>query len=120
MLRLLTLGTCQLKLSRKSVPKYISGDCSFQIFQENNNLLRVRMQSRYVSSKSYLVWIMYDSDHIQAWYCKCKAGARTVGTCSHVPAVLWYPGLSLNSNTCKYGVKDWDQYLDDVAETPSQ
>ena len=117
MLRLLTLGTYQLKLSSSYIQEYIGGDCTIQLFKECPGLLRVRLQSRHISSKSYLVWIKYDSDHVMSWYCKCRAGARTVGTCSHVAAVIWYLGQS-RFNQCSYGVKDWGQYLDDAAQVP--
>ena len=117
-LRLLTLGTYQLKLSTSYIQEYVGGECEMQLFLESEGLLRVRLQSRHISSKSYLVWIEYDSDHIKAWYCKCRAGARTVGTCSHVAAILWYLGKARYSQTYAYGVKDWGQYLQDAAEIP--
>ena len=117
MLRLLTLGTYQLKLSSSYIQEFVGGECNIQLFKEEDGLLRVRLQSRHVSAKSYLVWIKYDCDHIKAWYCKCRAGARTVGTCSHIAAILWYLGQSM-FNRSKYGVKDWGQYLDDAAEVP--
>jgi hypothetical protein len=89
-LSLLTLGTYQMKLCQSYAQEYLDGDCDILVYKESKDLLRVRLQSRHVSSKSYFVWIQYDSDHVKAWYCQCKAGARTVGTCSHVAAVIWY------------------------------
>ena len=117
MLRLLTLGTYQLKMSSSYIQEFVGGDCIIQLFRENDGLLRVRLQSRHVFSKTYLVWIKYDSDHVQAWYCKCRAGARTVGTCSHVAAIIWYLGQSRFSQD-RYGVRDWGQYLEDAAIVP--
>ena len=38
----------------------------------------------------YRIVSSLDSDHIQAWYFKRRAGFRTVGTCSYVAAVLLY------------------------------
>ena len=96
-LRLLTLGAYQLKWSTSYIQEYIGGDCDIQLFQESEGLLRVRLQSRHISCKSYFVWIQYDSSNIKAWYCKCRAGAGTVGTCSHVSAILWYLGKSMYS-----------------------
>lgn len=90
--------------------------CS-RLYQENDGLLRVKLQSRHITSKVYQVWIQYDSDQIKGWFCRCKAGARTVGTCSHVAAVLWYLGQALYSQT-HFGVKDWGQFLDDSAKIP--
>ena len=117
-LRLLTLGTYQLKLGSSYIQEYIGGDCDMQVFQEDQGLLRVRLQSRHVASKSYLVWVQYDEDHIKASFCKCRAGARTVGTCSHIAAILWYLGQARYSQSYDYGVKDWGQFLEDAAEIP--
>ncbi|XP_060602549.1 uncharacterized protein LOC132755673 [Ruditapes philippinarum] len=116
-LSLLTLGTYQMKLCQSYAQEYLDGDCDILVYKESKDLLRVRLQSRHVSSKSYFVWIQYDSDHVKAWYCQCKAGARTVGTCSHVAAVIWYLGTSRQQSD-RYGVQDWTQYLDDAAEMP--
>ncbi|CAF4545500.1 unnamed protein product [Rotaria sp. Silwood2] len=30
---------------------------------------------------------------IQGWYCTCASGAREVGMCSHVTALLWHLGV---------------------------
>ena len=116
-LRILTLGTYQLKLSSGYIQEYFGGDCSIQLFRENDGLLHARLQSKHISSKSYLVWIKYDSDHVLVWYCRCRAGARTVGTCSHVAAIIWYLGQS-RLLLDAYGVKDWGQYLEDAVEVP--
>ena len=48
-LRLLTLGTYQLKLSASYIQEYIGGDYDIQLFQESKGLLRVRRQSRHIS-----------------------------------------------------------------------
>ncbi|KAH3870711.1 hypothetical protein DPMN_033903 [Dreissena polymorpha] len=78
-------------------------------------LIRVSLQSRHVSFRSYLTWICYDSDHIIGWYCRCKSVSRTVGTYSHVASVLW--NLGQQAPLVKEpGVKVWVQYLDDAAE----
>jgi len=118
MLRVLTLGTYQLKLSRSYVQEYLSGDCDIQVHKEIEGLLRVKLQSRHVSSKSYLLWIKYDTDHIIAYYCKCRAGARTVGTCSHVAAVIWYLGTAVHTEDTSFGVQDWGMFLEDAAALP--
>ena len=31
---------------------------------------------------------------IEAWHCTCSAGAREVGMCSHVTALLWHLGVN--------------------------
>ena len=71
--------------------------------REAKDLLCVKIQSRHVSSRSYNVWIQYSStnegaDAITGWYCTCPVGARLVGCCSHIAAVLWYLGIYLHSD----------------------
>jgi hypothetical protein len=63
------------------------------VHQEDDHLIRVRLQSRHTSSRTYLLWIEYSPTQITAWYCKCRAGARVVGVCSHI-ASLWYLGYA--------------------------
>ena len=70
------------------------------------------------SSKRYQLWIKYDIDHIIAYYCKCRAGARTVGTCSHVAAVIWYLGTAVHTEDTAFGVQDWGMFLEDAAALP--
>ena len=94
-------------------------DCRVDTYLPSHILfgLSTILQSRHICYKSYLVWIKYDSDHVLAWYCRCRAGARTVGTCLHIAAIIWYLGQSrLLLDT--YGVKDWGKYLEDAAEVP--
>ena len=31
---------------------------------------------------------------VTAWYCKCRAGTRVVGVCSHIASILWYLGYA--------------------------
>ena len=117
MLKLLTLGTYQLKLCPSYIQEYMGSECTIDVFRETCDLIRVRLQSRHISSKTYQVWIQYDSDHVKAWYCQCRAGARTVGTCSHVASVIWYlSGLSGPINDC--GIQDWGKYIDDASHVP--
>ena len=84
----LLLVITKLNLVTTSKSK-IGWDCNIRLFREYQGLLRVRVrfQSRNVSSKSYLAWIKYDIDQVMVWYCRCRAGARTIGTYSHVASV---------------------------------
>ena len=54
LLRLLTLGTYQLKLSSSYVQEYIGGECEFQLYQEQQGLLRVRLQSHILVTFKYV------------------------------------------------------------------
>ena len=55
-----------------------------------------KLQSRHVSSKSYLLWILYDDCNVISWYCKCRTGSRVVGMCAHVASVIWYLAYARN------------------------
>lgn len=89
-LRALTCGTYQLRLSSSYAQEHMEGDCIIQMHKEEHGLLRIRMRSRHVSSKSYQLWIKYGDGTIIAWYCKCRAGARVVGMCAHTASIVWH------------------------------
>ena len=117
-LRSLTCGTYQLKLSSSYMQEHVDGDCYFHIHEEEENLIRVRIQSRHVSAKTYLLWIRYNATEIESWYCRCRAGARVVGVCSHVASMLWFLGSARYSAQESYGVKNWGIYIDDAVKSP--
>lgn len=68
------------------------GEYELQLLKPQNNVVQVKLQSRHTSSKVYKLWIEYSADDTTGWYCKCKAGARTVGCCAHNASVLWFLG----------------------------
>lgn len=116
-LRNLTCGTYQLKLSRSYIQEHIDGDCDIWFHKDNDRLLRVKIQSRHTSSKQYLVWIEYSDCSIDAWYCTCRAGARVVGMCSHIAAIIWYLSKGRHEGG-KCGVRDWGEHVLDAADIP--
>ena len=64
------------------------------------------------------VWIRYSNNEIVSWYCLCRAGARVVGVCSHVAAMLWYLGGARFSRKKSYGVRDPGKTVEDAAVLP--
>ena len=100
----ITLGTYQLKQASSYIHENFddNGDKLFEvytdkanIFGDNIHLLRTRIQSRHSNNTKYNAYITYSSDNrdknpIKDWYCTCKTGKRTVGTCSHVSSVIYY------------------------------
>lgn len=95
-LKELTLGNYQLNMAVHYTKQHMS-ESTFKIFvhNENNTLIRVKMQSRFCKSQKHNLWIKFvengtSPSSIISWYCQCKTGARTVGCCSHVATVLWY------------------------------
>uniref|UniRef100_K1RZ83 Uncharacterized protein n=1 Tax=Magallana gigas TaxID=29159 RepID=K1RZ83_MAGGI len=103
------------RLSPSYAQEHIEGDCAIQVHKEEPGLLRVRLQSRHVSFKSYLLWIRYESGEICGWYCKCRAGARVVGMCAHVAAILWYVGYARHHKEGKLGVRDWGEFISEAS-----
>ncbi|OWF49584.1 uncharacterized protein LOC110451517 isoform X2 [Mizuhopecten yessoensis] len=117
-LRNITCGSYQLKLASSYMQEHINGDCEMQVHKENDNLIRVRLQSRHVSSKQYLLWIEHDCVNVVAWYCKCRAGARVVGVCAHIAAVLWYLGYARHHPNVNFGIKNWGDFVQDAQCIP--
>lgn len=64
----------------------------------NNYLVRGRIKSRHVSSRTYYTYILVNKDEnvrdtlgaIVGYYCSCLVGKRTVGCCVHVMCIVWY------------------------------
>lgn len=111
----LTFGTYQVKLS----PGYIQDSTLRQlrdlaaedeyerVFEIDRNLnepgfIRIKATSRFRNATIYYVWIAFneeydtnsEEDPILGYYCTCKTGARTLGTCGHVTAIIWFLGFA--------------------------
>ncbi|CAG2218816.1 MIB [Mytilus edulis] len=106
-LRSLTCGVYQLKLSPSYIQEYMEGDSQICFHKDAPDLLRIRIQSRHVSSKKYFVWIKYSESEVNSWYCLCHAGARIVVVCVNGTVIIWYLSSARNADTTSYGVKDW-------------
>ncbi|XP_033726042.1 uncharacterized protein LOC117315788 [Pecten maximus] len=118
-IRNLTIGVYQVKLARSYTSEHLSedGDYTIMVNDEVNGMLRARIQSRHTSAKKYLLWIEYSPAVVLGWFCQCKTGARVVGTCAHVSAVVWYLGYARHVGSVR-GVKDWSAFLEDAAKVP--
>jgi len=105
-LRDLTVGTYQLHLA----PSYIQDarqrerPNEIHLDQENNleNLIRIRLFSRFRNATKYQLWIEYNNNTILGYYCTCKSGARTVGTCAHVASITWLLGYARHAENIQY------------------
>jgi len=93
-LRSLFFGTYQIKQSKTYTEEHLdeNGNYVIQVAPENNEVLRCRIQSRHSNATRYYAWIQYNltSNGIDAWYCQCRSGARTLGCCGHIASVIWY------------------------------
>ncbi|XP_072946923.1 uncharacterized protein [Epargyreus clarus] len=108
-LKRLALGTYQMKQARSYYGEHVrqSGMYSVEINNEldddvplvlglNNYLLRGRIKSRHVNSRTYYTYLLLSKDDavantldaIVGYYCSCLVGKRTVGCCAHVMTVV--------------------------------
>jgi hypothetical protein len=117
-LRSITFGVYQLKLSSSYIQEYMDGESRICVHKDDNNLIRVRIQSRHVSSKKYLLWIKYSETEVLSWYCICRAGARVVGVCAHIAAIIWYLSGARDRDRTAFGVPDWSTYLSNANNLP--
>lgn len=115
-LRNITCGVYQLKLSPSYIQEYLDGESQILIHKEDPGLIRVKIHSRHISSKQYILWIQFTESTISAWYCKCRAGARVVGVCSHIASVLWYLGFARHNEKQLYGVRNWGEFVEDAQQ----
>lgn len=114
----ITCGSYQLRLSSSYIQEHIEGDADIFVHKEDPGLIQVKLQSRHVSSRKYTLWIQFNETDVLATYCKCRVGARVVGVCSHVAAVLWFLGYSRHEERVSpYGVQNWGDSLEDAAVT---
>jgi len=111
----LTLGVYQLKLAPSYIQEHLSGTYEIHVHVDDRSLLTVRLQSRHTSSRRYLMWIRCTSTTVDAWYCQCRAGARVVGMCSHVAAIIWFLAFARHQENARCGVRNWGEHIEDAA-----
>ncbi|XP_062580526.1 uncharacterized protein LOC134242456 [Saccostrea cucullata] len=121
-LRTLTLGVYQITQAKSYTQEHLSpdGTYSISIHKDDAGLLRARIQSRHVSAKRYFLWISFDETStppITGWYCQCKVGARTVGCCAHIAAVIWYLGFQRHSVDRLLTPTDYKEFILDAPDT---
>lgn len=113
----LTYGTFQIQLSASYIQDNSAVDrqAEFQLDHLHEpGFMRVRFYSRYRNATRYQLWIAFteiddsglaeegDEYPIQGYYCTCPTGARTLGTCVHVAAVIWYFSYARHQDDLKY------------------
>jgi hypothetical protein len=67
-----------------------------ELCREHDDLVRAKFQSRHSKRNKHIATVQFDDKEqkpIQGWYCTCSSGARDVGMCSHVAALLWHLGV---------------------------
>ncbi|CAH1115462.1 unnamed protein product [Psylliodes chrysocephalus] len=76
---------------------------------EDPSIIRIRVYFRFRKICKYMLWIYFtideNVDHQPLelhYYCTCKSGARTLGTCVHVASVLWFLGYARYEQNMRY------------------
>ena len=91
-----------------------------------NDLVRARFASKHSNSKSYVATVQFSNEDedepIQSWFCTCSAGARVIGCCAHITALIWHlgvcqseiihPNSALSATKFLQTVRDCIQYSD--------
>ena len=96
-LKIFFTGTYQLAQSVSYLAEILTDDNTINLkyHRDSTNILKMEVQSRHVRSKQYRCYIKYNPNTIGysgilGHYCECANGARTVGCCSHVAAIIYY------------------------------
>ncbi|XP_062619706.1 uncharacterized protein LOC134281247 [Saccostrea cucullata] len=116
-IRQLTLGVYQVKMAKAYTQEHLQDDGTYEILvnEDLDGIIGAKIQSRHVSSKKYSCWVKYEDGVVISWYCKCKAGARIVGSCGHITSVIWFLSHARHQDKPVQGVRDWSEHLEDAA-----
>jgi hypothetical protein len=131
----LCFGVYQLKIAKPYAQQHFSVEADSNSAEDNGNIFKLnyckiqdgvihcRLESRHKRNGAYNVYIQYKPnitafssvfDVIEAWYCTCKCGARTLGTCAHCASVIWFLGKGRHLHHVKSsltGLFDDVQYI---------
>lgn len=129
---LFSLGTYHLKLARSYVAEHLRGRdgiynielssspspsmSQYGLVTENCSLVRGRILSRHVSNKIYYTYILIKLNvqgrqAIEAYYCSCMTGMRTLGACAHTVSILWYLGVGRHQDNFIGPASAWDDII---------
>lgn len=96
-LKVFFTGTYQLKQAVSYLAEMIDENGVLQLYflKATPVIIKVQVRSRHVRSKTYNCYIHYSPDTnniegIRRWCCECANGKRTIGSCSHIAAVIFY------------------------------
>uniref|UniRef100_A0ABD2W2Z6 SWIM-type domain-containing protein n=1 Tax=Trichogramma kaykai TaxID=54128 RepID=A0ABD2W2Z6_9HYME len=131
----LTAGVFQLELAPSYIQDTLQRDEQEEIQVEllcdeeqipEPGFLRSRIWSRYRNRTRYQQFIHFvpaadEENHpIAGYYCTCRTGARTLGTCVHIASILWYLGYARILRNVHFPSQNLIRLIDDAAERPPQ
>ncbi|OXA46405.1 hypothetical protein Fcan01_18813 [Folsomia candida] len=118
-LKIITLGPYQIKIGALyNIQHAPSGSgYEFLFHEEMKDLIRAKLQSRFNKRTHHTLWIKFTPwgrgpEAVIGWYCLCKNGARTLGCCGHVAAVLRYLSLDRFVPPTHRRQLDLEEYID--------
>ncbi|KYN50167.1 hypothetical protein ALC62_01022 [Cyphomyrmex costatus] len=139
----LTFGIYQVKLApsyvQDKLQREAEDELQVEMLRDQNRLpqpgfIRVRVFSRFRNSTRYQLWISYiptdeqnetmedgedeNENPIQGYYCSCKSGARTVGTCAHIASVVWLLGYAQYEENVHYPSTRLIESIQDAGNRP--
>ncbi|CAF1094076.1 unnamed protein product [Brachionus calyciflorus] len=106
----ITFGLYQLSHSLSYLAENFKkhGKCQTSIYKDMTNIsytndstkiVTAKIHSRHSANREYRSYVAYYScketeinryEFIKDWYCECKNGARTLGSCCHVAAIIYF------------------------------
>lgn len=111
---LIAVGTYHLKIARSYSSEHIqrTGVLDIEYYRhservlinnQENVLIRTKIQSRHVRRKTYYTYVLYNTETrgrtaIKEYYCTCIHGRRTLGSCAHVITILYYLGWARHND----------------------
>lgn len=128
---LFAIGTYHVKLARSYASEHIKATGVYEIevyrepqnaninHEDNNILIRCRIQSRHVQRKIYYTYVMYNPEAegreaLKEYYCTCIHGKRTLGSCAHVISVIYYLGWARHEEIFAHPAYRLDDILIDI------
>jgi hypothetical protein len=104
-------GTYQIRMAKSYIQEHLipsilnEDELEFvvELCATQNDLVRVRFQSRHSNQKHHVVTVQFDEtkeNPIRDYYCTCNSGSREVGCCVHTAAILWHLGVRKGEIDC--------------------
>lgn len=123
-----SIGTYHVKLARSYCSEHIktTGVYNVETYRHptaegrnGNVLIRCRIQSRHVTTKTYYTYVVFDENiqgitAIKEYYCTCYHGKRTLGSCAHVISILYYLGWARHQDNFDHPALGMDYVLRDI------
>ncbi|CAF1656155.1 unnamed protein product [Adineta ricciae] len=132
-------GTYQIKQAKSYIEEHLKPsildnekyEFVVELSTKHVDLVRVRFASRHSSNKTYIATVQFDEDDydepIKGWFCTCAAGARIIGFCTHITALIWHLGVcrgetdssdpQLSANNLLSNLEDCIQYSDNTSSS---